>query len=113
MIISIFHDRPAVLIVFIGEPKLESVNADDPSTMFAINTNWDVLFDGSEYYLLNGNQWLVTKDLMKGPWTAATKIPDPFKNLPDDDNWSEVKSNLVVPSGGSGTTQSVCLRPTR
>lgn len=93
----IFHsDSPALLVVFIGEPKLEPVNADDPSTMFAINTNWDVLFDGSEYYLLNGNQWLVTKDVMKGEWTAATKIPDSFKTLPEDENWSEVKANLVL-----------------
>jgi hypothetical protein len=93
----IFHsDSPAVLVVFIGEPKLETVNADDPGTLFAVNTNWDVLFDGSEYYLLNGSQWLATKDLTKGPWTAATKIPDAFYKLPDDENWSEVKASLVV-----------------
>jgi hypothetical protein len=66
-------ESPAVLVVFIGEPVLEAVNKGDPSLMFAANTNWDVLFDSASagYFLLAGNQWMTTKDLAKGPWTAA------------------------------------------
>jgi hypothetical protein len=102
----IFHsDSPALLVVFIGEPKLEPIDAGDPSTLFAINTNWDVLFNGGEYYLLNGNQWLTTKDLMNGPWVAAAAIPDSFRNLPDDDNWAEVKANLALPDEPSAAPE--------
>ncbi|WP_367870932.1 hypothetical protein [Luteolibacter sp. Populi] len=98
-----FSDSPAVMVVFIGEPKLEPVKGDDPSLMFATNTNWDLLMAGTDYYLLAGNQWLVTKDLAKGPWTAAATVPDSFKQLPDDGNWSEVKSKLFVLPGAATT----------
>lgn len=92
-----YSDAPALLVVFIGEPRFEAVEAEAPTTLFAINTNWDVLFDGASYYLLNGDQWLVTKDLKAGPWTAAATIPESFQQLPDDGNWAEVKANLVLP----------------
>jgi hypothetical protein len=107
-----FSDSPAVLVVFIGEPKLEPVKSEDPSLMFAVNTNWDLLMTGGEYYLLTGNQWLVTKDLAKGPWAPATSIPDAFKKLPDDGNWSEVKSKLfVLPAASTAPKVFVSNRP--
>ena len=96
-----YSESPAVLVSFIGEPKLQPVKADDPSLMFGVNTNWDILFDGSAYYLLAGNQWLTAKDLLKGPWTAATAVPDSFKQLPDDGNWSEVKARLFILPGAA------------
>lgn len=40
---------------------------------------------------------MVTKDLLKGPWTPATGVPASFKQLPDDANWSEVKASLDLP----------------
>jgi len=94
-----YSDSSAVLVTFIGEPRLEPVKASDPTLMFAVNTNWDILFDGGSYYLLAGNQWLVTKDLLKGSWTAAKSVPESFKSLPDDGNWSEVKSRLFILPG--------------
>lgn len=90
-----FSESPAVLVTFIGQPRFEAVAAD-PSLMFAVNTNWDVLFDGSKYYLLAGNRWLVTDDVLKGKWTTAPSLPASFETLPDDENWSEVKSKLFV-----------------
>lgn len=100
-----YSESPAILVIFIGEPRLEAVKSGDPSLMFAANTNWDVLLDSASgsYYLLSGNQWLTTKDLAKGPWAAATAIPESFKGLPDDTNWSDVKSNLFVLAGASAT----------
>lgn len=96
-----YSDSPAVLVTFICEPKLEAVNEGDPSLMFAVNTNWDVLFHAGQYYLLADNQWLVTKDVIKGPWSAAKVVPASFKNLPDDANWSEVKAKLDLPASGT------------
>ncbi len=96
-----YSDSPAVLVTFIGEPKLEAVNEDDPSLMFAVNTNWDVLFNEGQYYLLVDNQWLSTQDVIKGPWAAAKTLPASFKKLPDDANWSEVKANLDLPANSN------------
>ena len=96
---AIFHsDTPAILVLILGDPKLEPVAGEDPSLMFVRNTNWDILFDAasSTYYLLNGNQWLTAKDLAKGPWTAAAALPESFKAIPSDDNWAEVKARLTV-----------------
>lgn len=96
-----YSDSPAILVSFIGEPQLQSATEDNPALMFAVNTNWDVLFDSGKYYLLAEHQWLVTEDLLKGPWTVAKAVPASFKQLPDDDNWSEVKARLEVPSDGT------------
>lgn len=96
-----YSDSPAVLVTFIGEPKLEAVDSNDPGLLFAVNTNWDVLFNGGEYYLLADNQWLVTKDVIKGPWASAKAVPASFKQLPDDANWSEVKARLDLPPAGA------------
>jgi hypothetical protein len=100
-----YSDSPAVLVTFIGDPKLEAVNEDDPSLMFAVNTNWDVLFHEGQYYLLADNQWLVTQDVIKGPWKLAKSVPASFKKLPDDGNWSDVKAKIDLPSGNSPAPQ--------
>jgi hypothetical protein len=96
-----YSAKPAVLVVFLGEPKLEPVKAGDPSLMFAVNTNWDLLFDSdsASYYLLAGNEWLRTNDLAKGEWSSPKALPASFDQLPDDANWSDVKARLVVLPG--------------
>lgn len=110
----IFHsDSRAILVLVLGDPKLEPAAGDDPSLLFVRNTNWDILFDAtsSSYFLLNGNQWLTSRDLVKGPWQAATALPDSFKNLPADDNWAEVKARLTVLPGGTLPKVFVTLQP--
>lgn len=107
-----FSDSAAVLLTFTGEPKLEPAVNDDPSLMFAVNTNWDVLFVDSQYYFLAGNQWLVTKDLAQGPWAPATAIPEAFRKLPDEGNWADVKAKLfVLPGSGAAPRVFVSNRP--
>lgn len=91
-----YSDTLSILVTFFGEPELKPVIKDDTSLMFAVNTNWDVLFDtaSSSYYLLADNQWLVSSNIKSGPWAAAKKLPNSFQKLPNDENWSEVKSRL-------------------
>src|SRR5258708_1928331 len=62
---------------------------------FAVNTNWDVFEypPAKSYFLRVDNAWLVAASI-EGPWKAAGKLPDSFTRLPDDDNWTEVKSVL-------------------
>lgn len=90
-----YRDSPAVLVMFMGEPKLEAVQGVS-ELLYGVNTNWDLLFElgTSNYYLLHGQSWLVTGDLLKGPWKAAASLPDAFGKLPEDDNWKAVKQNI-------------------
>src|SRR5215469_11506076 len=46
---------PASLVVFDGEPVLVPVGTTGLS--FAVNTNWDVFTDGTNWYLLNNDLW--------------------------------------------------------
>src|SRR6185503_11328454 len=61
----------------------------------AVNTNWDLFSHEPSkiYYLRHEQSWLQASDV-KGPWTAAGKLPDSFKKLPPDDNWKDVKAAL-------------------
>ena len=63
--------------------------------MFALNTNWDVFYEPSSqgYFLLNEDHWLTSKSA-DGPWTVATTLPARLSNLPNDDNWAEVRKHV-------------------
>jgi hypothetical protein len=90
-----YSNKPAVLVIFMGEPQFKPVVASDPGLMFALNTNWDVFYQPSTrgYYLLNEDHWL-TSTSARGPWTVATELPDRLNNLPDDDNWAEIRKHI-------------------
>ena len=94
-----FSSEPSILVIFLGPPKFEKI--DDSRLFFATNTNWDILLDprSSHYYLLAGDGWLSTKDVMKGPWVAATKLPDAIGKLPKTDDWKDVLA--AVPAKAS------------
>ncbi len=94
---KIFYSRqPAILVMFQGKPQFKPVSTNDVSFLFAENTNWDVFFDtaNNRYYLLNGESWLTSNDPMKGTWTPAKDLPKQIRNLPADDNWSDVRKNI-------------------
>ncbi|MFM2198107.1 MAG: hypothetical protein RLZZ505_1539 [Verrucomicrobiota bacterium] len=90
-----YSNKPAVLVIFMGEPQFKPVVASDPGLMFAVNTNWDVFYQPSTkaFYLLNGDHWLTAKSA-DGAWSVATSLPDQLKNLPDDENWAEIRKNI-------------------
>lgn len=90
-----YSNKPAVLVIFMGEPQFKPVVAADPDLMFAVNTNWDVFYQPSSksFYLLNEDHWL-TATSAEGPWTVATKLPDKLNNLPADDNWAEIRKQI-------------------
>lgn len=87
---------PAILVMFAGKPRYQQVPGLD--LMYVVNTNWDLFFDGttSEHFLLAGDCWLTTKDPLKGPWMLATRLPAGLSSLPADDNWKDVRANLVL-----------------
>lgn len=93
---KIFLTRtPAILLGFDGEPIWSPIK--DNELKFAVNTNWDVFQHSPTglYYLRNENSWLRATAL-SGPWSYTNKLPDSFNKLPADDNWKDVRANLVA-----------------
>lgn len=90
-----YSNKPAVLVIFLGDPQFKPVVADNPDLMFALNTNWDVFFEPStkSYFLLNEDHWL-TATSAEGPWTVSTKLPKGLSNLPADDNWAKIRKHI-------------------
>ena len=110
---KIFHSgKPAVLVVFLGEPEFKPVVADNPDLMFAVNTNWDIFLDasGPHYYLLIQDHWL-TADAPAGPWKATTALPAGLAKLPADDNWAEVRKNIPAKKSAKAETVFVSNEP--
>jgi hypothetical protein len=95
----IFHSRkPAVLVVLDGPPV--KVPLKGIGLSYAANTNWDLFWLGAEsrWFLLNGSQWLVSKDQnLDGKWQAVDKLPSNFYQLPTEDNWRTVLAFIPPP----------------
>jgi len=91
-----YSPRPAVLVIFMGQPQFKSVAPNRTDLLFALNTNWDLLYDtaSQRYFLLNSESWLTTPDVVKGPWTPAGPLPASFSSLPANDNWAEVRRRI-------------------
>jgi hypothetical protein len=89
-----FSQSPAILVLMDGAPTLAPLG--DIGLRFVLNTNWDIILDPqtSTYYLLDGDVWFATKDLLKGPWTLPQSLPDAFSKIPDDENWKPVREHL-------------------
>jgi hypothetical protein len=91
-----YSSKPAILVMFMGEPQLQPVVKDRNELMFAVNANWPVFFDAADqrFYLLNGDNWLTTADALNGPWSPAGPLPQSLSSLPPDENWAEVRKQI-------------------
>jgi len=78
---------PAILLLVDGKPVLAPIQGS--SLQYIVNTNWDLFYDNSNYYLLSGKTWLKATEL-RGPWSATTKLPAAFAKLPVGQNWDDV-----------------------
>jgi hypothetical protein len=90
-----YSEGAALLLLFMGEPKFEPIPKVS-GLFYAVNTNWDLILElwTSKYYLLNGDNWFVTNDVLKGPWQPAQTLPGALRNLPADENWANVKKHI-------------------
>jgi hypothetical protein len=94
---KIFYSAsPAILVIFMGDPEFKPVETNRTDLLFAVNTNWDVLYDtaGRKYYLLNGEGWLTAPDALKGAWAPAKTLPPSLYSLPVNQNWAEARKRL-------------------
>ncbi len=86
---------PAIVLLVNGKPVLAPVPGSE--LQYVVNTTWDLFYDKSDYYLLNGTSWLKAKEL-DGPWTATMKLPADMSKLPAA-QWSEVSKAIPPPAG--------------
>ncbi len=102
-----YSAEPAILVIFMGDPRLKPVASDKTDLQFVLNTNWDVLQDvaSKRYYLLNGESWLTSTDLLKGPWIPATELPPSLNTLPANENWAGVRK--CIPGKVAATAPKV------
>ncbi len=83
----LISDVPAIVLLVDGKPVLAPIQGS--TLQYVVNTNWDLFYDGSDYYLLSGKTWLKSKDL-HGPWAVTMKLPSELSKLPAKQNWDEV-----------------------
>jgi len=96
-------DSPAILLTVEGKPVLLPVQGT--TLQYVVNTNWDLFFDSSNYYLLNAQAWLKAKEL-SGPWTATSNLPADFSKLPKGQNWDDV-IKAIPPAAGAAATPKI------
>jgi hypothetical protein len=89
-----YSQQPAALLLLDGDLALAPIDGTD--LLYAVNSNWDLFFQkaGSRYFLLVEQLWLAATD-MKGPWTAAGKLPESFSRIPAEDSWKAVRKQVV------------------
>ena len=106
---SIFASTsPAIVLMVDGKPILAPIQG--LKLQYVVNTNWDLFYDGSDYYLLSGKSWLKSKDV-EGPWTGTMKLPADLSNLPADQNWSGVKKVVPPPAAGAAPKVFFTAKP--
>lgn len=95
---AIFYaTSPAIVLLVDGKPVLAPIQGT--TIEYVVNTNWDLFYDKSDYYLLNSKTWLKSKEL-SGRWVVTTKIPSDMSKLPADQNWGDVLKAIPPASGG-------------
>jgi hypothetical protein len=77
----IFTTRPSLLVLIDGPPRYRDVGGTDLQLM--LNTRATILLDTKKnaYYLNVMDGWLQAPDLLAGPWSYASKIPDDMKEI--------------------------------
>lgn len=87
---------PAIVLTVDGKPILAPIEGN--TLQYVVNTNWDIFYDNSDYYLLTGKTWLKSKEL-NGKWIATTKLPAEMAKLPANQNWGDVLKAVPPPAG--------------
>jgi hypothetical protein len=77
----IFTTKPSLLVLIDGPPRYRDVGGTDLQLM--LNTRATILLDTKkkEYYLNVMDGWLEAPDIVAGPWSYVSKIPDDMKQI--------------------------------
>jgi hypothetical protein len=76
----IFTTKPSLLVLIDGPPRYKDVGTN---LQQLLNTRATILHDTkeNEYYLSVMDGWLHAPDLLAGPWSLTSKIPDDMKEI--------------------------------
>jgi hypothetical protein len=101
-----YSTTPAMIVNIDSDPIWSPIMGND--LKFAVNTNWDLfqLPPKNELYIRYEKSWL-TATSIKGPWTLVKKLPDAFKSIPADANWTDVKAAVPAKSLSASETPKV------
>ncbi len=77
----IFTTKPSLLVLIDGPPRYKDVGGTELQLM--LNTRATILLDAkkSMYYLNVMDGWLQASDLIAGPWSYTSKIPDDMEEI--------------------------------
>ncbi len=111
-----YSEKPAILVAFDGDALFGPIKGVNGDLTFAVNTNWNIFKSANTYYLLVGNYWLAAP-AVNGAWKAAGTLPAIFQQLPDNDNFKDVRAQLgaapiaasKVPTVWVSTTQAEAI----
>jgi hypothetical protein len=87
---------PAISLMVNGKPVLAPI--EGTTLQYVVNTNWNLFYDNTNYYLLTGKMWLKSKEIA-GPWVVTTKLPVDMAKLPKNQNWDDVLKAVPPPAG--------------
>jgi hypothetical protein len=87
---------PAISLMVNGKPVLAPI--EGTTLQYVVNTNWDLFYDKTDYYLLSGKTWLKSKEIA-GPWVVTSKLPVEMAKLPTNQNWGDVLKAVPPPAG--------------
>ena len=71
---------------------------------FVVNANWPVFTEQgrSTYYLFNGKGWMTSTSL-QGTWTATAQLPKQMSKVPENANFTSLKSFIPAPPGSAAS----------
>ncbi len=96
--------KPAIVLFVDGDPI--RVPVEGTRLEYVVNTNWDLFYDKSNYYLLDQKTWLKAKEL-SGPWAVTATLPQDMASLPANQNWDQVKQSVPPPKSGAKSAPKV------
>ncbi len=99
---------PAIALMVNGKPVLAPI--EGTSLQYVVNTNWNLFYDKTSYYLLDGNTWLKATDI-PGPWKVTTSLPVDMSKLPKGQNWDDVLKAVPPAAGGVAPRVFVTEKP--
>ena len=94
--------KPAILLLVNGEPSLAPIA--NSNLQFVVNANWPVFVEKgkSTYYLFDGKGWLICTTL-GGTWTPTNQLPKQMSKVPENANFSSLKSFIPAPPGSAAS----------
>lgn len=106
----IFETQPSVLVTIDGEPKL--VQAPNSNIMTVVNTPFFLALDPDTktYYLHGAGEWLSSPNVLNGPWTPATNVPDAVSALAE--SHQDPSGTDTAADGGETPLVVVATQPT-